>query len=157
RADRDAYRAAIAKAKQAAQKAKTAKSRPVGEHGVISDFEDEKPSAKFGAGWSISTDSIVGGKSTGEMTPVDGGANGSKFSLKVSGKISGGLPFAWAGVMFSPGDQVFAPANLSAKRDLVFWAKGDSKTYRVMLFTASGGRIPAQQTFASERDWKQYK
>ena len=25
-----------------------------------------------------------------------------------------------------------------------------------MIFTASGGRIPAQQTFTSERDWKQY-
>ena len=59
--------------------------------------------------------------------------------------------------MFSPGAQVFAPANLSASKDLTFCAKGDGKTYRVMIFTASGGRIPAQQTFASEKDWKQYK
>jgi hypothetical protein len=91
------------------------------------------------------------------MKPVAGGANDSKHSLKVSGKIDGGLPYAWAGVMFSPGAQVFAPANLSAKKNLTFWAKGDGKTYRVMIFTASGGRIPAQQTFASEKDWKQYK
>src|SRR5262249_54235872 len=113
-------------------------------------------SAKFGSGWSISTDSIAGGKSTAEMQSVAGGANNSKFALKVTGKIDGGLPFAWAGVMFSPGPYVFAPANLSANKNLIFSAKGDGKTYRVMIFTASGGRIPAQQTFTSEKDWKQY-
>ena len=157
RVDRDAYRTAIAKAKEDARRAQTATAKPNGEHGVISDFEDNKPSAKFGAGWSFSTDSIAGGKSTGEMKPVAGGANDTKFSLKVSGNINGGLPFAWAGPMFSPGPHVFAPVNLSAKKNLTFWAKGDGKTYRVMIFTASGGRIPAQQTFTSEREWKQYK
>ena len=154
RIDRDAYRAAVAKSKQ---DAKTATPLAAGERGTISDFEDNKPSAKFGAGWSVSTDSIAGGKSTAEMKPEAGGANNSKFSLKVTGKIDGGLPFAWAGVMFSPGAQIFAPANLSANKNLTFWAKGDGKTYRAMLFTASGGRIPAQQTFTSEKNWKQYK
>jgi hypothetical protein len=128
-----------------------------GEHRTISDFEDNKLTAKFGAGWSISTDSIAGGKSTAKMKPIVGGANDSKYSLKVSGNIDGGLPYAWAGVMFSPGAQVFAPANLSSKKDLTFWAKGDGKTYRAMIFTASGGRIPAQQTFTSEKAWKRYK
>src|SRR4029078_6374199 len=100
--------------------------------------------------------SIMGGKSTGEMKLVDGGANGSQHALKVSGNTDAGLPFAWAGVMFSPGAQVFAPADLSAQKNLSFWAKGDGKTYRVMIFTASGGRIPAQQTFVSESEWKEY-
>jgi hypothetical protein len=108
------------------------------------------------AGWSVSTDSILGGKSTADMTAVAGGANGSKNSLRVSGKIDGGLPFAWAGVMFSPGAQMFAAADLSSKTNLTFWAKGDGKTYRVMLFTESGGRIPAVQTFESGKEWKQF-
>jgi imidazolonepropionase-like amidohydrolase len=153
--DRYAYRAKIAKAKEEAKQARTATATR--KNGTISDFEDNKPSAKFGAGWSVSTDSIAGGKSTAEMKPEAGGANSSKFSLKVSGKIDGGLPFAWAGVMFSPGAQVFAPANLSGNQNLTFWAKGDGKNYRAMLFTASGGRIPSQQTFTSEKNWKQYK
>jgi hypothetical protein len=157
RVDREAYRAAIAKAKQDVKRSQTATSPATGKSGTISDFEDNKPSAKFGAGWTVSTDSIAGGKSTGEMKPIEGGADNSKYSLKVSGNIDGGLPFAWAGVMFSPGAQIFAPANLSANKDLTFWAKGDGKTYRAMIFTASGGRIPAQQTFTSEKDWKQYK
>jgi imidazolonepropionase-like amidohydrolase len=157
RVDRESYRAAVAKAKQDLKHGQAAAALAGGEHGTISDFEDNKPTAKFGAGWSVSTDSIAGGKSTADMKPVADGANGSKYSLKVSGNIDGGLPFAWAGVMFSPGAQIFAPANLSANKDLTFWAKGDGKAYRAMIFTASGGRIPAQQTFTSEKNWKQYK
>jgi hypothetical protein len=81
---------------------------------------------------------------------------GSKQALDVSGDIDGGLPFAWAGIMFSPGSQPFAPANLSSKKSLAFWAKGDGKTYRAMLFTQSGGRMPAQQTFTVGPEWKQF-
>jgi imidazolonepropionase-like amidohydrolase len=157
RVDREAYRASIAKAKQETEQSQKLAATAAGKHKTISDFEDNKPSAKFGAGWSVSTDSIAGGKSTAEMKPVAGGANESKYSLKVSGNLDGGLPYAWAGVMFSPGAQVFSPANLSGNKDLRFWAKGDGKTYRAMIFTASGGRIPAQQTFTSEKNWKEYK
>src|SRR5262249_26215060 len=84
------------------------------------------------------------------------GANGSKLAMKVAGKIDGALPYAWAGAMFSPGEQIFAPADLSKNKNITFAAKGDGKTYRVMVFTASGGRIPSQQTFVAEREWKKY-
>jgi imidazolonepropionase-like amidohydrolase len=155
--DRDAYRDKIRSDKQAAEKARMAAVAGAGDHGPIADFEDNKTSAKFGAGWSYSTDSIAGGKSTGKMETVAGGANKSKHSLRVAGTIHGALPYAWSGVMFSPGAQVFAPANLSGKKDLTFWAKGDGKTYRAMIFTARGGRIPAQQPFASKGEWQQYR
>jgi imidazolonepropionase-like amidohydrolase len=155
--DRDAHRAEIEHEKSEAKKAQAGSAKSAGKHSLISDFEDNKPSAKFGAGWDISTDSILGGKSTAEMKTIAGGANGSKVALKVTGKIDGALPFAWAGVMFSPGPQIFAPANLSGAKDLAFWAKGDGKTYRVMIFTESGGRIPSQQTFTSETNWKRYR
>lgn len=154
--DREAYRADIAKQKEAAEKAKSTPAPSGSESGVISNFESGKPDANFGAGWSVSTDSIAGGKSTGAMNVVPGGANGSKQALDVSGDVDGGLPYAWAGVLFSPGPQPFAPANLSAKKSLTFWAKGDGKTYRAMLFTQSGGRIPAQQTFTVGPEWKQF-
>jgi hypothetical protein len=51
---------------------------------------------------------------------------------------------------------VFAPADLSSNKELVFWAKGDAKTYRIMVFTQSGGRVPAVQTFTSTKTWKQH-
>jgi hypothetical protein len=150
--DRASYRATIEKAKEHASQA--AKAAPAADAGLISDFEDGTSNAKFGTGWMISTDSIAGGKSTGEMKVVDGGANGGRHALDISGTIDGGLPFAWAGVMFSPGDQAFVPVNLSAKKSISFYAKGDGQTYRVLVFTASGGRIPAQQTFTAGPDWK---
>jgi imidazolonepropionase-like amidohydrolase len=154
--DRGSYAAEIEKQKTAAGKTNLPLPPPGSEVGLISDFEDGKTSAKFGAGWSILTDSILGGKSSAEMKAADEGANGSQHSLEVSGEIDGGLPFAWAGVMFSPGAQVFTPANLSGKKNLTFWAKGDGQTYRVMVFTESGGRVPAVETFAAGKEWKQY-
>lgn len=152
--DRAAYRAAIENTKQEAAKAVQAPPLPGAEAGLISDFDNGKPDTKFGSGWMISTDSIMSGKSSAEMKVVDGGANGDAHSLEVSGAIDGGLPFAWAGVMFSPGAQPFAPVNLSSKKSISFWAKGDGKTYRIMFFTESGGRMPSQQTFAAGPAWK---
>jgi hypothetical protein len=155
--DRAAYQAEVAsRRKQAEAATREAPAPPGSESGVISDFESGKPDANFGSGWSVSTDSIAGGKSTGTMKVVAGGANSSRWALDVSGDIDGGLPFAWAGIMFTPGPHPFASANLSSKKSLVFWAKGDGKTYRAMLFTQSGGRIPAQQSFTVGTEWKQF-
>jgi complex I intermediate-associated protein 30 (CIA30) len=121
---------------------------------LISDFEDGTPNAKFGTGWMLSTDSIAGGKSTGEMKVVDGGANAGKHALRITGLIDGGLPYAWTGVMWSPGSQPFGADNLSSKKSIVFFSKGDGQTYRVLVFTVSGGQIPAQQTFTAGAEWK---
>lgn len=152
--DRASYRAALEKTKlEAATASKPAK--PVDPAmGLISDFEDGTPKANFGTEWMLSTDSIAGGKSTGEMKVVDGGANGDKHALDISGVIDGGLPYAWAGVMWAPGTQPFLPVDLSAKNSIAFFAKGDGQTYRVLVFTTSRGRIPAQQTFTAGSEWK---
>jgi imidazolonepropionase-like amidohydrolase len=152
--DRASYRAALEKTKEDAAKAAQAPSPAGSDQGLISDFDDGKAGTKFGSGWMISTDSIIGGKSTAEMKVIDGGANADAHSLDVSGAVDGGLPFAWAGVMFSPGEQPFVPVNLSSKKSVSFFAKGDGQTYRVLFFTQSGGRIPAQQTFAAGAEWK---
>jgi Amidohydrolase family/Complex I intermediate-associated protein 30 (CIA30) len=152
--DRATYRAAIEQAKQEAAKAPQAAPPSGTDMGLISTFDDGTLSTNFGSGWMASTDSIMGGKSTGDMKVVDGGANGDKHALDISGTIDGGLPFAWAGVMFSPGAQPFAPVDLSSKKSISFFAKGDGQTYRILVFTASGGRMPAQQTFIAGPEWK---
>ena len=152
---RAAYRASVEKQKEQADAA--AKSTaPKANIGVISDFEDGQPSSKFGTGWMVSTDSIAGGKSVGEMKIVDGGRNGSKHALEVTGNIDGGLPYAWSGVMWAPGSQPFVPVDLSSKKSISFYAKGDGQTYRALLFTTSGGRIPAQHTFTARSEWKKF-
>jgi imidazolonepropionase-like amidohydrolase len=152
--DRASYRASVERAKQEAATAAQAAPPSGSGMGLISDFDDGTPNAKFGTAWLLSTDSIAGGKSTGDMKVVDGGATRDGHALDVSGLIDGGLPYAWAGVMWSPGAQPFVPVNLSSKKSISFLAKGDGQTYRVLLFSASGGRIPAQQTFTAGAEWK---
>ena len=152
-ADRTAYAAEIAAEKQGG--ASGPPPLVVGD-GTISNFEDGTDHAAFGAGWSKSTDSLIGGKSTTAYEMVAGGANGTKKSLQISGDIASGLPYNWAGAMFSPGAHPFAPANLSKTPRLQFWAKGDGKTYRIMFFTAGGGNIPQVTTFVAGADWKHY-
>jgi hypothetical protein len=124
--------------------------------GLVSDFDDGTTSARFGAGWTISTDAMTGGKSAAEMAVVDGGAERSAKSLAIRGTISDAFKQAWAGTMFSPGRQTFQPANLSAKRELRFWAKGDGQAYRVLVFAESKGFVPLTQSFVAGADWKEY-
>jgi imidazolonepropionase-like amidohydrolase len=152
--DRASYRAAVEKAKQDAAEAAQAPPPSGGEIGLISDFGDGTACTKFGAGWTVSTDGTAGGKSAAGMKVVDGGANGSKHSLEISGAVDGGLSYAWSGVLFSPGSHPFVPVNLSSKKSISFFAKGDGQTYRVLVFTASGGRTPAQQTFVAGSEWQ---
>jgi hypothetical protein len=58
--------------------------------------------------------------------------------------------------MFSPGQQPFTPANLSSKKEVRFWAKGDGKTYRVMIFAESRGYMPLMRTFVAGSEWAEH-
>lgn len=153
--DRAATRAAVEKEKQenAANKAMPV---PAGsESGLISDFEDGTMKAKFGAGWSVSTDSVAGGKSIADMKWIANGADGSKGALQISGTISDAFAYPWAGALFSPGSAPFDPVNLSSKKSIRFWIRGDGRPYRLMLFTKSGGYNPAIQNLAATTEWKE--
>jgi imidazolonepropionase-like amidohydrolase len=109
--------------------------------GLVSDFSDATPTTKFGQPWTGSTDSIFGGASTVALS-VDAGA------LRIAGEVvAGKVPASWAGAMFSPGGVPFAPADLSKAKGLSFRARGDGKTYVVMVFTRKRGRAPSVQTF----------
>jgi len=151
--DRAAYAAEVAAEKKTL--APGAPALALGD-GIISSFEDGTDHAAFGAGWSKSTDALMGGKSTTDYKIIAEGANGTKKSLRVTGEIASGLPYNWAGAMFSPGARPFVPANLSKASGLQFWARGDGKTYRLMFFTPAGGSIPQVETFAAGAEWKQY-
>jgi len=127
-----------------------------GETKLIDDFEEDAPRARFGAGWSISTDGMMGGESVAEMKVVEGGADGSSGAMEISGITQSQQP-AFAGVMFSPGDMMMAPSDLSANKSVSFWTKGPSKTLAVMLFTQKGGMQPAMQLFTTNEEWTQYR
>ncbi|HEY1220356.1 MAG: CIA30 family protein [Bryobacteraceae bacterium] len=155
--DRAAWKASVAKQFEDQAKAKSAPP-PVGsESGWISDFEQEgAPQAKFGVGWSLSTDKMAGGKSVAKMEIAPGGAEASKSYLLVTGEVIAGFAFPWSGVLFSPGPAIMAPANLSARKAIQFWAKGDGRTYQVMLFSRRLGYRPATQNFVAGPEWKQF-
>ena len=152
--DRESFRAAIEKEKQAAAELKQAPAPAGSESGLISDFDEgTAPTAKFGSGWTISTDSIRGGQSTGQMKIVAGGAENSKGALQIEGNIVENA-VAWSGAMFFPGPAPMTPVNLSSKKAISFWAKGDGRSYRVMVYSQTNGYIPKMQSFEAGPEWK---
>src|SRR5262249_41238966 len=155
RLDRDPYAAEVRRLKDEEESLRRQPPPPGFESGLVSDFEDGKPDAKFGAGWTGSTDKFAGGKSTAEYKVIPGGANGTAYSLGVTGEISPVFAFPWAGVIFYPGPRPMTPANLSSKKGIRFWAKGDGHAYQVMVFTKSGGFRPVSQEFSASPEWKQ--
>jgi beta-glucosidase len=126
------------------------------ETGMVSNFDDQKITANYGA-WAITSDAEMGGKSKATMQAVAGGANGSKGALQVTGELLPGASFTWAGVAFHPGASADEAVNLSSKKTLSFWAKGDGKSYAVAVMTeSSAGQMPGIQPFVAGPEWKQY-
>jgi beta-glucosidase len=130
---------------------------PVGsESGVVSTFDDGKASSNYGS-WIAMSDAVQGGKSTVEIHVVEGGANNSKGALHVTGELIAGAQYAFAGALFIPGASFEDAANLSSKKIISFWAKGDGKTYALAVGTLSRqNQMPAMQLFVAGPDWKQY-
>jgi hypothetical protein len=67
--------------------------------------------------------------------------------------IRGELPNAWAGVMWSPGSQPMAPQDLSSRSGVRFEARGDGRTYRVIVFAAARGMNPVIMDFEAGSEW----
>jgi len=125
------------------------------ESGVVSTFDDLKVTANFGS-WTLMTDSVMGGKSTATMDAVEGGANGSKGALRLAGENIPGASFLFAGAVYSPGTGMMQAADLSEKKAISFWAKGDGKACRFLVFTETQGQNPTFRSFIATPEWKQY-
>jgi len=154
--DRENYLASVKEEKESLKPKRDVPEPEYLVSGLISDFEKEEIVAEFGAGWSISTDTIMGGKSTAQYQLVKGGAQGSKGSLLITGNIDSESKIAWGGAMFSPGPGIMSPADLSSKSAISFWAKGDGKKYVIMIYAISLGYRPAIQTFVAGKEWEEY-
>lgn len=151
--DRQSYREQLEQQRRVA----TTRSAPAGsESGLVSNFEDGTLHSSFGYGWDISTDSLRGGTSTARFEVVPEGANGGKGSLLIMGEITAAFPYAWAGAIFYPGPAPFTPANLSEKKGISFWAKGDGKAYLVMLFSQGTLTTPATIPFNAGAEWERF-
>ena len=148
RIDREGFIRTVAEAKAAAGRAPV-----VPPDGMISNFEQGLTAAM--GSWAPSADGMAGGTSTGQAAPVPGGANGSARSLEISGTVTATVPYAWYGVMWSPGAQPMSPVNLSRHQGLGFWTQGDGNVYRIMIFTRSKGATPIVRNFTAGPQWQE--
>ena len=151
--NRENFRAEIARTRAEVDTLRQAPPPTGSESGLISDFEDGKGSTAFGAGWSTIV-GFQGGASKTSMNVIEGGANASRYSLDVSGEIVPDVRYPVAGIMFSPGIRPSAPANLSGKKSLSFWVKGDGRAYQLMVFARSGGGNPVIHPFTATATWQ---
>ena len=130
------------------------------ESGIVSNFDDGKVAASYGT-WLPAGDSMNGGKSSSKLSVIEPGAGGTKGAMQIDGEVIGGqsVPFAFAGALFAPGSAPMQPANLSGKKEISFWAKGDGKTYTLVVLTAARNGSdgpPATASFVAGSEWKQY-
>jgi hypothetical protein len=58
--------------------------------------------------------------------------------------------------MFCPGPNFMAPTNLSFKKSISFWAKGDGKKYACLVYAQSLGWRPAILYFTAGPEWKEF-
>ncbi len=126
--------------------------------GLISDFEQDKITSRYGNGWHITTDQQMNGESEASIRLVPQGVKNSKGALEVSGKIKPGFAYPWAGVFFGPGAKAMQPVNYSHAKELVFWVKGDGRKYSVMaLSNMSAVGAPPSQSFSSSSEWREIR
>jgi len=154
--DREAYRQRVADALAAAASKAAAPAALASGRALVSGFDDGGLGTVFGTRWVETTDAMMGGKSAARLEVVEGGADGTARALRITGEIAPGLPYAWAGAMFFPASPPMTPADLSAAKGLAFRARGDGKTYRVLVFTRRGGQVPASASFTAGPEWQEH-
>ena len=112
---------------------------------LLADFETGLVS-RFGHGWMKTTDDRMGGKSVVDLQ-VEAGA------LGISGELLQGSMFPWAGAMVFLGSDPMQAVDFSARQELRFRARGDGRTYSVMLFSGDMQGIPPTLTFETSGEW----
>ena len=126
----------------------TAAPTPAPETTLIADFEDGLR-ASFGFGWQVTTDGMQDGSSTARMAAANG-------ALRVEGEVAAGSPFPWAGVTYFPGAQPIQPVDFSDRETLRFRARGDGRTYIVMLLGGdTNTTVPPMAPFTASAEWNE--
>ena len=121
---------------------------------VLTDFEDVTSDALAAAGWIPSTDTMFGGASTVDLRVTTAGEDGSGRALAIGGEIAAGFPAPWAGAMVNLAPGMMQPVDASDITALVFDARGEGMTYRVLAFAESLGPMPATIEFTVGAAWR---
>ncbi len=123
----------------------------------LSDFERDT-SSRYGLGWDVSTDRVMGGKSNATVARRSGGAGGSAGSLRVEGTVAAGFAYPWAGALFSPGKAAMQAVDYSSRRELRFRVRGDGRRYAAMLLSGGPtGGAPPMHAFETGAEWREVR
>ncbi len=127
---------------------------------MLSDFDGSRFDATSGGSWAPTTDTMLGGTSTVSHALVRGGADGSRGALEITGEVKQGASpdTMWSGMILMLGAQRMQPVDFSARKALVFHARGDGRTYQAMLFSGPSAQgMPSLRTFVAGPEWKQVR
>ena len=115
---------------------------------LIADFENGV-GASFGFGWQVTSDRIQGGSSTARLSAENA-------ALRVEGEVGRGYAFPWAGAIYFPGAQPMQPVDFSDRETLRFRARGDGRTYFVLLFAGGvSATVPPSVPFTARAEWSE--
>jgi ABC-2 type transport system permease protein len=126
---------------------------------VIADFDNGSSQSAYGMGIQPGGDEFQGGKSTATAKLVDGGANGSKSALQVNGEVRPGTQYPSAGAYFFPeGPPTQGLMDYSGKKTLSFQARGDGKTYTLLVLSGTPVRMPPLMLgFTAGPTWERHE
>lgn len=105
---------------------------------AIDDLEDGNAVNKLGGYWYTYNDNDKGGDSkvltpSGEFSPSAGGANKSKKSARMTGKVTKTYQYGFIGMGTNLGEGDNTAVDVSKYKGIEFCAKGDGQEYRVKL------------------------
>ncbi len=113
--------------------------------GLVSRFTHDLTS-QLGGRFVTSTDQMMQGNSTAEITHITQGCDDSG-ALAVTGTVGKQFPYPWSGVFLMFTESMDAGYNLSNFKRIVFDAAGTDGEFRFMVLTSQTGR-PSEVSFA---------
>jgi hypothetical protein len=128
---------------------------------VLGDFDAGSANASYGFGWIPGEDKTRGGNSTSAMKLVEGGVNGSKGALEISGAVGDAIQYPFGGTVFFPDGNPATDYNAwgymdySKRKTLRFDVRGDGQQYMVLITGPVVDAIPAMYYFKTGPEWQE--
>jgi len=132
---------------------------PAPPEGLIANFDAGSAQSPYGIGIQSNGDQFQGGKSTASQQLVEGGANGSKGALEITGEVRPGTQYPSAGAFFFPeGPPTEGLMDYTKKKTLSFYARGDGKQYTVLVLSGTPVRMPPLMLgFTASPEWQKHE
>ena len=125
--------------------------------GLVADFDTGTIATRFGQNWIVTTDQLVGGRSTATQSWIADGAAG-EGAMRVDGTVAADAPYPWAGTLFMPGAAPFEPVDLTGRSALVFRVRSGApdpgRGLVAMVFSGpTANRMPSVVRFRPTAEW----